>query len=179
MARFAVVSNLLPLTLLLLALLLWFLAGRARQASGLPAGEVAYTDTGVWGRVEKPLFSRRLQLTGKPDYLLRHGAGYIPVEVKSGRTPGGRPHESHVYQLAAYCALVAETTGRRPAFGWIKYADKTLRVEFTSALESELLKLLDEMRADEQTETVARSHSSAARCRACGFNDVCDEKLTS
>ena len=170
---------LIPLTLLLLALLLWFLAGRARQASGLPAGEVAYTDTGGWGRVEKPLFSRRLRLTGKPDYLVRDGAGYVPVEVKSGRAPGGGPRESHVVQLAAYCALVAETTGRRPSFGLIKYADKTLRIEFTPALESELIYLLDEIRADERADTVARSHSSAARCRACGFNEVCDERLAS
>ena len=163
--------------LFLFALLLWFLAGRLRGASGLPAGKLTYTDTGGWGRVEQPLYSPRLQLTGKPDYLVRDGAGYVPVEVKSGRAPGSKPHESHVYQLAAYCALVAETYGRRPSFGLIKYADKTLRVEFTAALESELIHLLDEIRADEEAETVARSHSSAARCRACGFNDVCDEGL--
>ena len=167
----------LPLLFLLFAFLLWFLAGRLRGVSGLPAGVVAYTDTGGWGRIEKPLFSPRLQLTGKPDYLVRDGAGYVPVEVKSGRAPGSGPHESHVVQLAAYCALVAETYGRRPSFGLIKYADKTLRVEFTPTLESELIDLLDEIRADERAESVARSHSSAARCRACGFNEVCDERL--
>ncbi len=166
-----------PIIILVIAVLLWLLSGRLRGASGLPAGEVAYTDTGGWGRVEKPLFAPRLQLTGKPDYLVRAGAGDIPVEVKSGRAPDGGPRESHVVQLAAYCALVAETTGRRPSFGLIKYADKTLRVEFTPVLESELIELLDEIRADERADTVARSHSSAARCRACGFNDTCGERL--
>lgn len=167
----------LPLVLILLALLLWFLSQRAQRASGLPGGQVVYTDTGGWGRLEKPLFSARLQLTGKPDYLMRDGAGYVPVELKSGRAPATGPYAAHVYQLAAYCALTAETYGRRPAYGLIKYADKILRVDFTPRLEAELLMLLDDMRADGEAEEVARSHSSVARCRACGFREVCEESL--
>jgi CRISPR-associated exonuclease Cas4 len=167
----------LPLILILIAVLLWFVSQRAQRASGLPAGQVVYTDTGGWGRPEKPLFSQRLQLTGKPDYLVREGAGYVPVEVKSGRAPVSGPHAAHVYQLAAYCALIAEAYGRRPAYGLIKYTDEILRVDFTPGLEAELLELLDEMRADADAEDVSRSHSSAARCRACGFREICEESL--
>lgn len=167
----------LPLILILLALLFWFLSRRAQRASGLPAGRVVYTDTGAWGRLEKPLFSHRLQLTGKPDYLVRDGAAYIPVEVKSGPAPAEGARASHIYQLAAYCVLVAEAYGSRPTHGLIKYADKTLAVDFTSQLEADLLELLDEIRADGEADDVARSHSSAARCRACGFREVCEESL--
>ena len=167
----------LPLILLLIAVLLWFLSQRAQRATGLPAGQVVYTDTGGWGRPEKPLFSSRLQLTGKPDYLVREGAGYVPVEVKSGRAPATGPYAAHVYQLAAYCALTAETYGRRPGYGLIKYADKILRVDFTRRLEAELWELLDDMRADGEAEDVARSHSSSARCQACGFREGCEESL--
>lgn len=167
----------LPLILILIAVLLWFVSQRAQRASGLPAGRVVYTDTGGWGRPEKPLFSQRLQLTGKPDYLVREGAGYVPVEVKSGRAPVSGPYAAHVYQLAAYCALIAEAYGRRPAYGLIKYTDEILRVDFTPVLEAELLELLEEMRADADAEEVSRSHSSAARCRACGFREVCEESL--
>ncbi len=167
----------LPLILILIAVLLWFVSQRAQRASGLPAGQVVYRDTGGWGRPEKPLFSQRLQLTGKPDYLVREGAGYVPVEVKSGRAPVSGPYAAHVYQLAAYCALIAEAYGRRPAYGLIKYTDEILRVDFTPVLEAELLELLEEMRADADAEEVSRSHSSAARCRACGFREVCEESL--
>lgn len=167
----------LPLILILIAVLLWFVSQRAQRASGLPAGQVVYTDTGGWGRPEKPLFSQRLQLTGKPDYLVREGAGYVPVEVKSGRAPVSGPYAAHVYQLAAYCALIAEAYGRRPAYGLIKYTDEILRVDFTPVLEAELLELLDEMRADAGAEEVSRSHSSTARCRACGFREICEESL--
>ena len=167
----------LPFILVLLAILLWFIARRARQAAGLPHGEVVYSDMGGWGRLERPLFSQRLQLTGKPDYLVRAGAGYVPVEVKSTRAPASGAYAAHIYQLAAYCALAAEVYGVRPDYGLIKYDDQTLRVDFTPQLESELIELIEEMRADGEADEVARSHDSAARCRACGFRGVCEESL--
>ncbi len=165
------------LILVVLALVLWLLSRRLGKASGLPAGRVVYVDTGAWGRLEKPLFSERLQLAGKPDYLVRDGGRYVPVEVKSGRAPAGGPYESHIYQLAAYCALVADAYGRRPSHGLIKYADKTWAVDYTQSLETELESLLEEIRAGAGARNVARSHDSAARCRACGFWEVCDERL--
>jgi CRISPR-associated exonuclease Cas4 len=163
--------------LLILAILLWFIARRARRATGLPAGVVVYTDSGGWARVEKPLFSANLQLTGKPDYLVRQGSAVIPVEVKSGPAPADGPRLGHVYQLAAYCALVEDAYGHRPDYGLIQYADQTLSVDYTPALEAELLELLDDMRAEAEADDSARSHDSPARCSACGFRDVCDEAL--
>jgi CRISPR-associated exonuclease Cas4 len=157
--------------------LLLIFSRRLRGATGLPAGEVVYSDTGAWGRVERPLFSARLQLTGKPDYLVRDGGEILPVEVKSRPAPAEGAHLGHVYQLAAYCALVAEAYGRRPRYGLIKYADKLLRIEFTPALEHELLALLAAMRADAEADSVDRSHSVPARCSTCGLREACDERL--
>ena len=168
----------LPLALLLLALLVLWLARRARSASGLPAGHVVYTDTGGWARTEKPLYSDRLGLTGKPDYLVaQRGGSVVPVEVKSSAAPAGGPHPGHIYQLAAYCALVAETTGRRPSHGLIKYADQTLQVPYTRDLEADLLRLLREIQSARAAADVPRSHTSPARCRGCGVESVCTESL--
>jgi CRISPR-associated exonuclease Cas4 len=163
--------------LLLLALAIWLLAGRAQRASGLPRGVVVYTDTGGWDRNEQPLYSAHLGLNGKPDYLVRQGGTVVPVEVKSMAAPPAGPHAGHVFQLAAYCALVAETTGRRPPFGLLRYADQTLRVDYTPALERELHALLREMRAARTAADVGRSHAVPARCRACGFAAVCGQAL--
>jgi CRISPR-associated exonuclease Cas4 len=167
----------LPFILLVLAVVVWLLARLARRGTGLPSGVVVYSDTGGWSRVEQPLFSAALQLAGKPDYLVRQRDSIIPVEVKSGQAPAGGPHLGHIYQLAAYCALVAEAYGRRPAYGLIQYADHTLAVSYTRELEAELRALLADMRADAEAGDVARSHDSAARCRACGYREVCDEAL--
>ncbi len=162
--------------LLALGLLLLWLARRGRAHSGLPQGRVVYADTGGWGRLERPLFSHALRLTGKPDYLVADGGEVIPVEVKSSRAPA-RPYSSHVLQLAAYCLLVEECYGRRPPYGIIKYADHAFEMDYTPELEDELLETLDCMRADLAAEDAPRSHNEPRRCRACGYRQHCNQRL--
>src|SRR5262245_12067698 len=120
------------------ALLVWF-GRRRRRATGLPTGEVVYSDTGAWEKVEEPLRSRRYGLVGRPDYLVKAaGAPPTPVEVKSRRSPGA-PLTSHTLQLGAYCLLVEDQFGARPAHGLIRYADATFQVPFTDELRAAVL----------------------------------------
>ncbi len=81
----------LGLLLVGVALVLFWLSARQRRASGLPAGKILYQDTGLWHKVEKPLFDPQLNLTGKPDYLVEQDGVWIPVEVKSRPAPPARP----------------------------------------------------------------------------------------
>ena len=81
------------IVLVVLASLLFVLSSRQRQRAGIPAGRVIYTDTSQWGKVEKPMYDPERRLTGKPDYLVKHGNQVIPVEVKSRRAPQA-PHDS-------------------------------------------------------------------------------------
>src|SRR5436309_14493028 len=100
-------SQILPtfaILVLLAAVALWLLARGGREREGLPAGVVVYADTGAWQRNERPLYSARYRLSGKPDYLVRDGQNMIPVEIKSRAAPQ-TPYLSHVMQLASYCLL--------------------------------------------------------------------------
>ena len=157
---------------------LWVLlrATATRRETGLPEGRVTYVDTGAWDRCERPLFSRRFRLTGRPDYLVRTGKGLIPVEVKSGAAPD-QPYPAHVLQLAAYCLLVEEQEGRAPAYGILKYGDRAFEVDYTPSLRAQLLHAIDEIRRDLGVRDVARSHDQAARCRGCGYWQQCDQRL--
>ena len=166
----------LALAILLIAIVLIFISGRQRRAAGLPGGRVVYTDTRLWGAVEKPLFDVELGLTGKPDYLVEQNGKLIPVEVKTGRTPEA-PYDSHIFQVAVYCLLVQKTYGKRPPHGIIHYPDRDFAVDYTPALESALLDLLASIRRAERRSNVARSHNDGQRCRRCGFRNVCDESL--
>ena len=164
--------------------------GRAR-ASGLPAGELVYGDTGFavgkiaparlneeGERQERALVSRRYGLTGRPDYLIRTRDGIVPVEAKSARRPaGGRPYDSHLMQLAAYCLLVEDALGARVPYGVVRYADGEVRVEYTDALRETLLETLEEVRGAREAEDVHRSHDEPRRCASCGYRGVCDESL--
>jgi len=157
------------------ALVLWR-AGRRRESAGLPAGNVIYTDTSGWGKVQKPLCDSRLGLAGRPDYLVEQDGNVIPVEVKSSAAPAS-PYDSHIYQLAAYCLLVHSTTGKRPPYGILKYRNRAFSVDYTPELERELLMVLEDMRASEKRTSVARSHEEPGRCRRCGYRAICAERL--
>lgn len=162
--------------LLVVALVVLWIASRQRRASGLPAGRVIYSDMDRWGKVEKPLYDPISRLTGKPDYLVEDNGALIPVEVKSGRAPS-IPHDSHVFQLAAYCLLVERTRGVRPPYGILRYRDRTYSIDYTPELESELEALLLAMRKQEKRGEADRSHEEPARCARCGYRQICDQRI--
>jgi len=164
------------LLLALLALAAWLRARHLHQRSGLPSGQLLYTDTGAWGQPERPLFSARYQLAGKPDYLIREGGQVIPVEVKSSPRPSA-PYPSHRLQLAAYCLLVEDEYGQAPPYGLIKYRDGTFTVDYTPQLRSQLLATLAEMRSLLNADDVPPNHASPSRCQHCGYRTRCGRRL--
>jgi CRISPR-associated exonuclease Cas4 len=173
--------GLLFFVLLAAALAALWLARRSQVATGLPVGRLVYADTTRWRPVERALFSRSYLLTGRPDYLMQVGRDLIPIEVKSGHAPPEGPYSAHILQLAAYCLLVEETYERRPPFGVILYAaetDQAFEIDYTSALEEELLAILDEMRQALTDGWASRDHDQFARCQACNYRSGCDQPLT-
>jgi CRISPR-associated exonuclease Cas4 len=162
--------------LFVLAAFCLLVARSLRQRSGLPQGAIIYEDAG--GKASRVLVSQRYSLRGKPDYILNDGGRVIPVELKSGAVPrSGRPHRSHVLQLAVYFLLVEDVLRRDVAYGLVRYKDGSLRVENTNALREELLAVVAEMREALLDEDVPRNHNQAYRCRACSMAHACDERL--
>ena len=115
---------------------------RMWQNTGLPAGEVVYSDTGAEQAVFEPLVSPRYGLVGKPDYLVEikgtRGPLRVPMEVKSRKRPA-TPAAGHILQLGAYCLIVEDLYGQRPTHGYLRYADATLEIPFTDALRTQVL----------------------------------------
>jgi CRISPR-associated exonuclease Cas4 len=162
--------------LLILSAYLFWKSFIQRKRSGLPGGRIIYADTSKWGRVEKPLYSSELGLTGKPDYLIEVGDDLIPVEVKSSHVRYA-PYDSHIYQLAAYCLLVHKVYKHRPPYGILHYPNRTFAIDYTDELEHATLDILDQMRSDSRKKNVDRSHDSPARCSGCGYRSICDQSL--
>jgi CRISPR-associated exonuclease Cas4 len=162
--------------LFLIALVILWLAQRQRKSAGLPSGKVIYSDADHWGKVEKPLYDPVSGLTGKPDYLVEENGRLIPVEVKSSRAPA-LPHDSHIYQLAAYCLLVERMYAKRPPYGILRYRDKTFSIDYTKELQQELENMLELIRGQEKRGEADRSHQEPARCARCGYRDLCNQRL--
>ncbi len=169
---------LLALLLFILGAFLWKGAQRRRRKSGVPAGRIRYSDTSQWLPNERPLYSSRYGLTGKPDYLVQQGNEWIPVEVKSAHLSGRAPYHAHVMQLTAYCLLIEEEFGVRPSHGILQYADATIRLAYTDALRQELLATLSEMRRAARSREVSRHHEAPGRCRRCGYREICTQALS-
>ena len=162
---------------LVVALAMFLVATKLRAKTGLPFGaRIVYSDTGAWEKVERPLFSRRHALTGKPDYIVEQNCATIPIEVKPNRRASS-PRESDVLQLAAYGLLIEETYHVAPPFGLLKYRDDVFQVDFDATLRARLLATLDAMRADLDARDVPRNHDEPPCCRACGYRDECGQAL--
>lgn len=168
--------QLFALLLIGAAILLLAVAALLRRRSGLPWGRVLRDDASGGRELQRPLVSRRLGLTGKPDYLIERRGAQIPVEVKPGRR-ALRPYDSDLMQLAAYCVLVEETSGAAPPYGLLRYAEATFRLDYTPAVRERLLAILDDMRDLLGADDAARSHDDPRRCAGCGFRSTCEDSL--
>jgi CRISPR-associated exonuclease Cas4 len=164
------------LVLLLIGLVLLALAWWLRRGTGVPWAPLHYDDASGWQRLPRPLVSQRYGLVGKPDYVIQTRHGLIPIEAKPTRTASA-PYASDVAQLLAYCLLIEETIGQPPPYGLLRYAHQTFRLPYTAARRTELLHLLQAMRADAYADDVPRSHEQPQRCRNCSVGDQCDDRI--
>lgn len=136
-------------------------------------GKIEYVDEE--NKKPKLLLSERYNLSGRPDYILVVNGDYIPVEIKTGRTPRG-PLFSHVLQLAAYCLLI-EDGYARPPYGILKYENAEHRIDFNERLRNLLLKKLVEMKKAVKTGKVHRNHNRPGKCKNCSRRQFCPESL--
>ncbi len=163
------------LAFLALVLLLW--SQWSQRRSGLPSARIMFSDGSLrpWSQ---PLYDPDLGLTGKPDYVVALSEEvWVPVEVKSGRTPR-EPYPGHVYQVVAYALLVRRVLGKQVPFAILRYPETTFRIEITPQRETALLALLDRMRHYQRDgRPPGRSHTSPLRCARCGFRAYCSYRL--
>ncbi|MFW6140955.1 MAG: CRISPR-associated protein Cas4 [Candidatus Saliniplasma sp.] len=140
----------------------------------MPDAEVDYVD--LYEESSKMFASDKYRLRGRPDYVVKENETRIPVEIKTGRVPKG-PFFSHILQVAAYCLLMEEDTGKAPPYGIVKYGEKEFEVEYDDSLKDLLIEKLEEMREIFQTEDVHRNHNRKGKCRNCSRREICPESL--
>ncbi|HNX47058.1 MAG TPA: PD-(D/E)XK nuclease family protein [Methanomassiliicoccales archaeon] len=145
--------------------------GERMNAEGLE-GEIKYVGTD-----DSQLYlSERYGLSGRPDFVLEIDGQLIPGDLKTGRTPKG-PLFSHILQVATYCLLIAESSGKRPPYGLLLYGSEEHEIEFDAELEKILLEKVDEMRKLMRSGEVHRNHNRPGKCASCSRRESCPEKL--
>ena len=126
---------------------------------------------------EKPFFSSRYRITGKPDYIVKKNKHYIPVEVKTGWH--NKPQKNHTFQLATYCQLLEDEYGGLVPYGMLIYSDTSQQymIPFDPKLRFELESSMKRMRRDLKTGNISRNHQDPHRCKNCSMGIYCKMKI--
>jgi CRISPR-associated exonuclease Cas4 len=137
-----------------------------RERRGLSSGRTFDLDSRV-------LYSRNLNLSGRPDRLFRDGNAVIPEEWKSSH----RVYDNHIAQLAVYFILVEENYGVRPPYGVISLKGRDpVRIENTPELRAWVLDVADQIRAARrQIRESIPVRQPPAKCRGCGMRESCGQ----
>ena len=125
------------------------------------------------------LKSRKYNLAGRPDYMIKEYELRIPVEVKTGRRPKA-PFFSHVLQIGAYCLLSEETFQKSPSHGQIRYGfeNEPHNVDWEPKLKTLVLEKIEEMNDVLEGRTKAhRNHKRVGKCNNCSRRKGCPERL--
>ena len=125
------------------------------------------------------LKSRKYNLAGRPDYMIKENNLRIPVEVKTGRRPKA-PFFSHILQIGAYCLLSEETFRTSPSHGQIRYGfeSEPHNVVWEPKLKTLVLEKIEEMNDILKGRTKAhRNHKRVGKCNNCSRRKGCPERL--
>ena len=125
------------------------------------------------------LKSRKYNLAGRPDYMIKENNLRIPVEVKTGRRPKA-PFFSHILQIGAYCLLSEETFRTSPSHGQIRYGfeNEPHNVVWEPKLKTLVLEKIEEMNDILEGRTKAhRNHKRVGKCNSCSRRKGCPERL--
>ena len=133
-----------------------------------------YTDEKTTAKKEnviysKLLYSRKHDISGKPDYIYaeRKGNMLLPVELKSGSI-GERlePRENDLMQLAMYFLIIEDVYKVQPKKGRIIYKDAMFIVRNTKKLRKKIKSVLKDMREMLKTGE-QEANASFTTCKKC------------
>lgn len=132
-------------------------------------------------RLNLPLFSTTLGLSGELDLLIETEEELIPVDFKNARLRGRRPGDNFRLQLTAYGRLLEETwpgeQAVRRGFLYFIPEREAVTVSFTAALRRRLDDALHEMKAIALEQRVPPSTKRRRRCVDCEFRRFCNDVL--
>lgn len=118
-------------------------------------------------------FSEKYGIIGKPDAVREIKGEVIPIEHKHTRYKG-KIYPSHKLQLAVYCLLIEENTGKRPSYGIIEYRDHQESIPYTKELKSSILTQIKKIRKENPEENdLPPVCDNMRKCSHCGYNYLC------
>ena len=146
---------------------------KLKNKHNIPNGKITYQDLNV---PAKPFFSKKYNLTGKPDYIIKSKKWFIPIELKTGAY--SEAQKNHILQLAAYCHLLEENYNSFVPYGILIYSDRArFKIPFDPKIRFELESTIKNIKNTILTGKISRNHNELSRCKNCSMRTHCDFKL--
>lgn len=143
---------------------------KIKDEKNIYLGNITYNDL---YKPAKPLFSKILRLSGKPDYVIKQDKYYIPIELKTGKH--NKPQENHIFQLAAYCRLLEDNYNGFVPYGILVYNNKhQYKIPYGPKTRFELEDTIKKMRYALKNKKIVINHNDIRRCNSCSMRIYCN-----
>lgn len=119
---------------------------------------------------------KQVTLIGQPDFLLKKGRHYIPVEYKSMNQPK-HIFNNHLFQLYTYIYILEKKNGGHLPYGILKYKNRKIKVLNTPELQKNWENTLSQLISAAESGVVHRNHTHPAKCKNCEVAAFCPERL--
>ena len=123
--------------------------------------------------------SVKLELRGIIDQLEIYEKGYVPIELKTGKSPREDVWPNHKIQIAAYAMLLEEKFNEPVKEGFVHYIDVNERrhIPINIFLKDEIEQLIKKVKTLLESQEIPDFCENKNKCNACGLKETCyDEK---
>lgn len=119
--------------------------------------------------------SSELKLKGIIDQIHIYDDGYVPFELKTGRTPNDGIWPSHRIQIAAYSLLMQEHFKKPVKEGFVVYLDTKQKrhIAINPFMKEEVKQIVDNIIALLESRQLPDFCSNENKCRKCGLRQTC------
>jgi len=122
-------------------------------------------------RIESP----KLGLKGIVDQIEIYENGFVPIELKTGKSPKEGVWPGHRIQLAAYAMLLEEKYQKETKEGFVSYLDIQERrhIAMNSFLRKEVIDLIKDVKNLLNSKNIPDFCTNENKCNVCGLNEDC------
>ena len=119
--------------------------------------------------------SRQLRLRGIIDQVHIYEEGYVPFELKTGKTPQDGVWPSHRIQIAAYSMLLQEKFSKEVKEGYVVYLDtkEKRQIAINPFMKEEVKQVVDKIMVLIESKELPDFCNNENKCRKCGLRQTC------
>ena len=135
----------------------------------------------LWQRLTPKIISElrvesdELKLKGIIDQVHVYDNGYVPFELKTGRTPSDGVWPSHRIQIAAYSLLLQEKFNKQVKEGFVVYLDSKEKrhIAINPFMKQEVRQIVDEVVSLLESKDLPDFCTNENKCKKCGLRQTC------